>query len=169
MFLGPNCPVGVGPVLIIIEAQGTYIGEVLNRWQKQQIKSLEPRKEAVQDFMEHKDQLMAKTVWTTSCQSWYKDPHTGKVTALWPGSTTHYLQALSDIRYDDYHVSYHGNRFSYLGNGFSQLELHPTEDVAFYVRDRDDGVSVLKGTMSTYNAKDITGKLMARRKLSSKQ
>jgi hypothetical protein len=168
MFLGPNCPVGVGPVLIIIEAQGTYIGEVLNRWQKQQIKSLEPRKEAVQDFMEHKDQLMAKTVWTTNCLSWYKNPHSGKITALWPGSTTHYLQALADMRYDDYHVSYHGNRFSYLGNGFSQLELHPTEDVAFYVREGDDGVSVLKGTMSTYNSRDTTAKLMARRKLSSK-
>ncbi|KAL3474465.1 hypothetical protein BJX99DRAFT_248248 [Aspergillus californicus] len=166
MFLGPNCPVGVGPVLIIIEAQGTYIGEVLNRWQKQNIKALEPRKEAVSDFIAHKDQLMANTVWTTNCLSWYKNPQTGKVTALWPGSTLHYLQALSDLRYDDYDVSYSGNRFSYLGNGFSQWELDPSTDVAYYVRDNDDGTSVLKGTMSTHNAKDTTAKLMGTRKFS---
>ncbi|OGE54789.1 hypothetical protein PENARI_c005G09522 [Penicillium arizonense] len=167
MFLGPNCPVGVGPVLIVIEAQGTYFAEVLNRWQKQDIRALEPRKEAVRDFIDHKDQFMQNTTWTTNCQSWYKNPQTGKITALWPGSTLHYLQALSDIRYDDYCVTYlGGNRFSYLGNGFSQLELNPSADVAYYVRETDDGTSVLKGTMSTFNTKDGAAKLMTTRKFS---
>jgi hypothetical protein len=167
MFLGPNCPVGVGPVLIVIEAQGTYFGEVLNRWQKQHIRTLEPRQEAVRDFIDHKDQLMKNTVWTTNCLSWYKNQQTGKITALWPGSTLHYLQALSDVRYDDYHVTYTGNnRFSYLGNGFCQLELDPTADVTYYIRDKDDGTSVLKGTMSTTNVKDATAKLFAARKFS---
>lgn len=160
MFLGPNCPVGVGPVLIVIEAQGTYFCEMLNRWQKQNIRAFEPRQEAVKDFMDHKDKVMENTVWTTNCQSWYKSPTTGKVTALWPGSTLHYLQALADIRYDDYHVTYAGaNRFSYLGNGFSQLELDPSADTAYYVRELDEGSSVSKGTMSTHNAKDAASKL----------
>jgi hypothetical protein len=167
MFLGPNCPVGVGPVLIVIEAQGSYFVEMLNRWQKQNIRALEPRKEAVRDFIDHKDQVMQNTTWTTDCQSWYKNPHTGKITALWPGSTLHYIQALSDIRYDDYHVTYCGKgRFSYLGNGFTQLELNPSADVSYYVREWDDGTSVLKGTMSTFNTKDASAKLMAMRKFS---
>ncbi|KAL4861634.1 hypothetical protein BDV12DRAFT_203834 [Aspergillus spectabilis] len=164
MFLGPNCPVGVGPVIIVIEAQGCYITELMNRWQKQDIHSYDPREEAVREFNEHKDAFMQHTVWTTNCLSWYKNPATGKVTALWPGSTLHYLTALADQRYDDYEVKYNGNRFAYLGNGLAQLELDPRADRAFYVRDFDDGVSVLPHTtLSTFNVKDASQKFQVAR------
>jgi hypothetical protein len=159
MFLGPSCPVGVGPVIIVIEAQGCYITELLNRWQKQNIRSYDPREEAVRDFIAQKDAFMEHTVWTTNCLSWYKSPVTGKVTALWPGSILHYLSVLSDQRYDDYKIEYNGNRFSYFGNGFAQLELNPHIDHAYYVRDSDDGTSVLpQTTLSTFNVKNASHK-----------
>ena len=37
-FLGPNCPIGNGPVLSAIEAQSDYICKVLNRLQSEHIK-----------------------------------------------------------------------------------------------------------------------------------
>lgn len=41
-FLGPNCPIGNGPVLSAIEAQGDYICKVINRLQTEHIKSVTP-------------------------------------------------------------------------------------------------------------------------------
>lgn len=43
-----------------------------------------------------------------------------------------------ELRLDDWDVKYTGNRFNWLGNGYSQTEIDPTADWAFYVRDRDD-------------------------------
>jgi hypothetical protein len=47
----------------------------------------------------------------------------GKILALWPGSTMHYLEAVKTPRFEDYHIKYSNrNRFQYLGNGHSTAE-----------------------------------------------
>ncbi|KAK8877498.1 FAD NAD(P)-binding domain-containing protein [Apiospora arundinis] len=161
MFLGPNCPIGNGPIIILIELEGEYMAQFLNRWQKQGpgLASFEPRREAVDDFMAHKDAFMdTRAVWSR-CESWYRSRATGRVTALWPGSMPHYMEALAEPRYDDYEVTYHrgANRFAYLGNGFSQMELDPDADVAFYIRNSDqEGNGIFPPMQSTFNAKDAS-------------
>ena len=164
MFLGPNCPIGNGPIIILIELEGEYMAQFLNRWQKQGpgLASFEPRREAVDDFMAHKDAFMdSRAVWS-QCESWYRSRATGRVTALWPGSVPHYMEALSEPRYDDYEVAYHegANRFGYLGNGFSQTELDPDADTAFYIRNNDqEGSGIFRPMQSSFNAKDA-GKML---------
>ncbi|OQE13287.1 hypothetical protein PENFLA_c051G04100 [Penicillium flavigenum] len=160
MFLGPNCPIGNGPIIFSIELQGSYFAEFLNRWQKEDIKTFDPKPDAVNDFMEQKDLFMETTVWKTHCQSWYKNPQTGRITALWPGSTLHYMETLAKPRYDDFDVTYASkNRFAYLGNGFSQHEMNHKVDTTYYIREHDDGTSVFGNLFSTYNAKDFGNKL----------
>ncbi|KAF9893699.1 hypothetical protein FE257_009867 [Aspergillus nanangensis] len=161
MFLGPNCPIGNGPIIFSIELQGSYIAEFLNRWQKEDIASFDPKREAVDDFMTQKDLFMDRTVWATSCQSWYKNPASGKITALWPGSTLHYMETLATPRYEDFDVRYvgGGNRFAYLGNGFSQLEMRAGADLTYYLREKEDGRSVFASQFSTVNAKDEGDKM----------
>lgn len=155
MFLGPNCPIGNGPIIFSIEIQGEYMAQFLNRWQKEDILSFEPKREAVDDFMLQKDLFMENTVWNTSCQSWYKNGSAkGKITALWPGSTLHYMETLASPRWDDFEIKYKGNRFAYLGNGFSQTELNPAIDVAYYIRSQDNGESLCRSSQSTVNVKD---------------
>ncbi|KAF7588054.1 hypothetical protein BBP40_006223 [Aspergillus hancockii] len=157
MFTGPNCPFGSGGIIVGIEAEGTYMTNFFNRWQKEDIKFFDPKKQAVDEFMEQKDLFMDTTVWAKGCRSWWKHNKTGKVTALWPGSTLHYLEALAHPRYDDFEVQYAcSNRFSYLGNGFSQRQLDPTADLVYYLRERDEG-SIFADGMSTRNAKDLGG------------
>ncbi|KAE8332644.1 hypothetical protein BDV39DRAFT_188764 [Aspergillus sergii] len=139
MFLGPNSPIGNGPVLVGIEAQADYICKHITRIQQQGIKSIEVTKDAVDDFIEHKDQYMKEMVWNEDCRSWYKgNTADGKIVALWPGSTLHYIDTLRQVRYEDFKVQYFGNRFSYLGNGMSKLEMTPDADLAYYIRERDD-------------------------------
>ena len=46
-----------------------------------------------------------------------------------------------DPRWEDWEWKYRsesGNRFAWLGNGYSQTELDETADWGYYIRDRDD-------------------------------
>jgi len=40
---------------------------------------------------------------------------------------------------EDWNIKYEGNRYAYLGNGYSQTEIDQTADWAYYIRDHDDG------------------------------
>lgn len=174
MFLGPNSPVGNGPVLsaigkfaslfgfrcpyfvdeitieklttILAEAQADYMMKLIDRYQTSNIASFAPRPEAVTDFIEYKNQFMRGTVWADSCRSWYKSNQAdGPVTALWPGSTLHYIEAMDEVRLEDWKVEYEGNRFAWLGNGYSATEVDPTADWAYYIREEDDGEYMSRG------------------------
>ncbi|KAK5689222.1 hypothetical protein LTR17_026424 [Elasticomyces elasticus] len=154
IFLGPNCPIGNGPVLSAIELQADYMCKLIDHWQTHNIKTFSPKMEAVNDFIAHKDQFMGKTVWADPCRSWYKSGQIdAPITALWPGSTLHYIEALADLRMEDFNVEYAGNRFAWLGNGYSQTELDKTADWAYYIRERDDGEWLSRGK----RRKDLTG------------
>ncbi|TFK39761.1 hypothetical protein BDQ12DRAFT_649180 [Crucibulum laeve] len=157
VIVGPNSPIGNGPVLIAIEAQIDYMLKLIDRWQTENIYSMSPKMEAVDDFIAHKDQFMEKTVWIQECRSWYKNNSaSGKVTALWPGSTMHYLEAIAQPRYEDWDIKYKGNRFAYLGNGYSQTERDQTADWAYYIRDHDDSPYLSRGKQRKVETKSGT-------------
>lgn len=111
-----------------------------DRWQTENIRSFSPKKEAVKDFLAHAKEVLEKTVWSDECRSWYKKGTTDPAAlTLWPGSGLHFIEALAEIRADDYNIAYNGNRFAWLGNGFSQTETDPKCDAAYYIREHDDG------------------------------
>jgi cation diffusion facilitator CzcD-associated flavoprotein CzcO len=146
IFLGPNCPIGNGPVLSAIEAQADWMMAVIDRYQTSNIHSICPKREAVDDFLDWKNDFMKGTVWADSCRSWYKaNQADAPVTALWPGSTVHYIEALSEVRWEDMEVKYNGNRYGWLGSGFSQCESDDTADWAYYIREHDDQEYQSKG------------------------
>ncbi|KAH9479348.1 FAD-binding monooxygenase moxY [Psilocybe cubensis] len=146
MFVGPNSPVGNGPVLVAIEAQADYICKLIDRWQTENIHSFAPKLEAVEDFVDYKDEFMKSTVWHQECRSWYKaDSATGKVTALWPGSSMHFQEAIAEPRYDDWDIKYTGNRFAFLGNGYSRTETDTTADWSYYIKNEDDSPYLSRG------------------------
>ena len=111
-----------------------------DRWQTENIQSFAPKSIAVDEFQAHTKKMLRNTVWADNCRSWYKAHDTGlKSLKLWPGSGLHYQEAISEIRADDWDVIYAGNRFAWLGNGFSRTEADPTSDRSYYIRNRDDG------------------------------
>ncbi|ROT36327.1 FAD/NAD(P)-binding domain-containing protein [Sodiomyces alkalinus F11] len=144
-MLGPNCPIGNGPVLSAIEAQCDWMLKIMDRFQSTNMARIAPKEEAVRDFVEFKEWFMKRTVWSDPCRSWYKPGPDGPVVALWPGSTLHYIEAMSHVRFDDFDITYAGNRFAFLGNGYSQTELDPTADWAYYIRERDDDAPLSTG------------------------
>lgn len=52
---------------------------------------------------------------------------------------------MKELRADDWDIQYAGNRFAWLGNGFSQTEFDPTSDLACYIRDADDSPFASRG------------------------
>ncbi|KAA8618817.1 Phenylacetone monooxygenase [Pyrenophora tritici-repentis] len=138
--LGPNCPIGNGPVLISIEAEVEYMIKILSKFQKENISAFEVRSDAVEDFNQWTATWMKDTIWAEPCRSWYKaGSASGKILALWPGSTLHYLEALREPRWEDWIFTRPSgsNRFQYLGNGHSTAEANGG-DLAYYIRNHDD-------------------------------
>lgn len=61
------------------------------------------------------------TVWKSSCRSWYKNNETGRVNAVFPGSSLHYMKVISVPRYEDFEIQRFGkNPWEFLGLGFTR-------------------------------------------------
>lgn len=157
------------------EAQADYICKMIDRYQTHNIKSFAPRRDAIADFIAHKDRFMQETVWNDPCRSWYKAAADGRVTALWPGSCLHYLEAIEELRIEDWDVTYAGNRFAWLGNGYSRCEIDNTANWAYYIRNHDDDpplargrrteIKTQSGTVTTRDAVSFSGRQVDEAKL----
>ncbi|KAL2816974.1 FAD/NAD(P)-binding domain-containing protein [Aspergillus granulosus] len=128
MFLGPNTPISNGSLMGPLEATSDYITRLIRKTIRQHVRSFDIRADVQADFDRHTQNYMQNMVWTGTCRSWFKNNKTGKVTALWPGSSLHYMQTLAEDRWEDYNWEFEGHRFDYLRGGFSWIE-DPTGDV----------------------------------------
>jgi hypothetical protein len=117
-----------------------YIARVIQKCQTECIKAISPSPAAVRDYFEHVTAFMPRTAWgmPNGPRSWFKAGKDGNepVTALHPGSRIHFFHMLERFRGEDWEYVYSdesaGNRFAYLGNGFSIREL-PGRDLAWYL------------------------------------
>lgn len=140
MLLGPNSGVGAGNLLIILEKVADYIASTLRKMQTQDIRTIQPKNQAVDDFTAFCDSYFRRTVFSEDCSSWYKTD--GRVTALWPGSSLHAVRALEQPRWEDFEYTYHGCGgrgegdkvpMSWLGGGFTAADRDEDSDKAYYL------------------------------------
>ncbi|KAL2813206.1 hypothetical protein BDW59DRAFT_178271 [Aspergillus cavernicola] len=128
--LGPNSFQGAGNLLIMIEQLHTYVAEIITRMAYDNIGLVEPKRAQVERFTRLCEKYFERTVYSADCASWYKtsppagsasleERKKGRVTALWPGSSLHYLKALEKVRWEDFKLqTYNGNEFGWFGNGW---------------------------------------------------
>lgn len=137
-FLGPNAPISHGSVFTITEQCSKYLLQLITKWQTECIKSIDVKQEAVDDFTTHVHHFMPRTAWAGNCRSWFKNGRSsGPVTAIHPGSRIHWFHTLERPKFEDFNYSYDsGNRFQYLGNGFSVRE-EEGGDSTWYLEDVD--------------------------------
>lgn len=76
-------------------------------------------------------------VW--KCLTWnrYKNGTVnGRVWGPWPGSSLHFMEVMSEPRWEDYNFEYlKGNRFSYFGHGKTHREMIGG-DLSFYLSEK---------------------------------
>jgi len=65
---------------------------------------IEPKAEAMQAYDAEIQAALAKTVWATSCSSWYKRED-GHITILYPYNAQAYRRGHKKIRLEDFHLS----------------------------------------------------------------
>ncbi|OAL53151.1 cyclohexanone monooxygenase [Pyrenochaeta sp. DS3sAY3a] len=143
VVLGPRGPWGNGSILPAAEINTDYIVSMIEKMQKQQIKSIEVKREAVEDFCEHVDEWHKRSVWGQHCRSWYKmarDPDAKPL--LWCGMSPSYYKTMRDIRLEDFNFEYkYRNRFAYLGNGKIGADCEDgksrLEAITSYIRNED--------------------------------
>ncbi|CAL1693778.1 unnamed protein product [Somion occarium] len=137
--LGPNAGVGSGSLLAVIEKQVEYAVEVTKKLQRERLKTIEVKAEAVQDYDEYIEHYFPTSVYSERCRSWYKmGKEEGRVAGLWPGSCLHSLRALRYPRWEDFNygqVDKVKNRLYWLGDGSTLNEKSMSGDRAWYLND----------------------------------
>lgn len=139
---GPYSSGYSGTVPNSIENQTTYIAKVIRKFRSQGIRTMQPSKQATDDFVEYSDRFYPRTVWTANddssannknCSSWYNGGQPGgRVHGLFPGSASHVNYVRRDPRWEDWEYTYtnpSGNRFAYFGNGWTSRELREDADL----------------------------------------
>ncbi|KAK4704328.1 hypothetical protein P7C70_g1880, partial [Phenoliferia sp. Uapishka_3] len=137
---GPNSSVGSGSLLVMFEREVDYIIAAISKMQRENIKAMSVKQSAVDDFMEFIANYFPKTVYSEKCRSWYKKGmELGPVVALWPGSCLHAITAMKNPRWEDFDYTpvSQKNRFTWLGNGQTNVEETGEGDRAFYLTDID--------------------------------
>jgi cation diffusion facilitator CzcD-associated flavoprotein CzcO len=104
MLLGPNTGLGHNSVLLMIEAQISYLKQALRYRRRHGLALLEPTAEAERSYVAELDRGTNGSVWTAGgCLSWYVD-ETGRNSTLWPGSVRAYQRRLARFEIADYAV-----------------------------------------------------------------
>ncbi|ETI20877.1 hypothetical protein G647_07220 [Cladophialophora carrionii CBS 160.54] len=134
MMGGPYGPLGHGSFLPIIETLAGNIIQVIQKMQKDRIKSLTPKPEIAEQFREHAQLFLKRTAWTSGCSSWFKQGRIDGPLPMFPASRLVYMDLLATPRFEDYNIEYLNslNMFEFLGNGFASREFDG-RDLSYYL------------------------------------
>lgn len=135
MMMGPNCLGGHGSLVESLNWTGDYFVKWIKKLATEDIKYITPKRSVVDSFMKYGDEIHKTLVWTGACKSWYKRGRVdGRVTALFGGSAHLFNRLLSDIRGEDFDITYNtANQFRFMGNGFTEFEMNKESDLSWYI------------------------------------
>ncbi|KAM0079753.1 hypothetical protein ACKRZS_008105 [Fusarium odoratissimum] len=119
VFNPPICPVN-GSAYPEIERTSDYIIRVIDRLQKDRLRSVCVKQSAQGAFNQWVQSRMPEMVWSEPCASWYKDMNK-KVIVPWPGTILHYYAAADIVRWEDYDLEFDDDKqkFASFGNGIT--------------------------------------------------
>ena len=89
LLYGPNTNLGHNSIIFMIECQVRYVSACLKTMTKKHLRWLDVKPAAMARFNKELRRKLDKTVWATSCTSWYKTED-GKITNNWSDFTLRY-------------------------------------------------------------------------------
>ncbi|OQV09822.1 hypothetical protein CLAIMM_13905 [Cladophialophora immunda] len=149
LYFGPNGGAGSGSAIFFLESVTLYLVKLVQKIQREYIKSMVVTERATNDFVRHVDEYFSKTVFTETCKSWFKrNKQNGRVTALWPGASIHTQKALETPRFEDFEYEYldalGANTMAWLGNGTTVAQIGG-QDTTAYLVDQDVPPPIVEG------------------------
>lgn len=89
LLYGPNTNLGIGSIIVMVEAQVRYVLDAIGRIARRPGTLLDLRPEVWRASDQRTQERLQHTVWT-SCHSWYRDT-SGRVANNWPGTMREYV------------------------------------------------------------------------------
>ncbi|KAF2498224.1 putative flavoprotein [Lophium mytilinum] len=135
MFNGPNAVISHGSVLRQVSWTCDYILNWAKKIATEDIKSIDVKREAVDDFNVWSQEFLKRMTWADECRSWYKNgKEKGQLTGVYAGSMAHFKNSLENMGAEHFDVRWNSsNRFRYLGNGEGLTDLHGLGDLVYYL------------------------------------
>ncbi|KAF5348350.1 hypothetical protein D9758_010944 [Tetrapyrgos nigripes] len=101
LLSGPNTVTGHTSVIYTEECQINYILSLIQPIFEKRISSIDVKPQATDAYNEKIHKRLAKSVFV-QCVSWYRKGGTGKVTSIFPGTSTLFWWWLRKVKWDDY-------------------------------------------------------------------
>ncbi|MFV0275722.1 MAG: flavin-containing monooxygenase [Parahaliea sp.] len=89
MLYGPNTNLGSNSIIFMVERQVNYVLACIEKLLRHQLGSIDVNPGVMREYNRNIQRDLDKTVWVTSCDSWYKN-EAGKVINNWPYPTSWY-------------------------------------------------------------------------------
>jgi cation diffusion facilitator CzcD-associated flavoprotein CzcO len=101
MLYGPNTNLGHNSIIVMLEAQFSYILQCLEHMVARNLSALEVSPAACRAWNDEVQRELGQMVWSTGCGSWYESLG-GRITANWFGSTLEYRRRMKAPVFGDY-------------------------------------------------------------------
>ncbi len=103
-IIGPNTGTGHTSMIVMIEAQVSYIVDALATIERDALVAVQPRADAQDRYNDELQRKLAPSVWNSGgCRSWYLNQH-GRNTTLWPDFTFRFRRAVRRFDPREYEV-----------------------------------------------------------------
>jgi hypothetical protein len=139
MINGPNPPISHGSVPSTMSWMADYLLRWIQRINREDIRTVSVRAEAVDDFNVYSQEFLKRTVWAGGCRTLYKNGRNmGRMTGVYAGSVSHFKEGLEKALHSGEHfeITWRSkNRFRCLGNGTVEGDKDGAGDLAFYMDD----------------------------------
>lgn len=102
-MVGPNAALGHNSQVFMIEAQATYIVDILKRTRRRGANTVSVLPEKQTHFNNWLQGRLAQTVWQSGgCHSYYQDSRSGQNTVMWPDTSIAFWRRTRRARMSDY-------------------------------------------------------------------
>ncbi|MGI8844614.1 MAG: flavin-containing monooxygenase [Thermoleophilaceae bacterium] len=96
LIYGPNTNLGFGSIVLMIEAQVTYVVDALRTLRRERADAMDIRPEVQDASTARVQEQLRHSVWTT-CESWYRQDSDGRIVNNWPGQMAEYVRATRKV------------------------------------------------------------------------
>lgn len=141
VYLGPNGGPGTGSTVIMLEQVADYICQSVSKLQREGLKSMVAKEEAIKQFGQYVDKYMKGVVYGQNCASWFKRGiEDGRVVYVYPGGSMSLIYVLKNPKWEDFEWTRKKensvNMWAWLGNGIVKAQRDGTT-TSHYLRNVD--------------------------------
>jgi cation diffusion facilitator CzcD-associated flavoprotein CzcO len=101
MLYGPNTNQGGNSIIVILEAQATYVLGALRAMRRRRARAIDVRRDVMDEYNRELQEALDGTIWNDGCQSYFKNAN-GMIATQLPQTSRWYAQRTKRFRMREY-------------------------------------------------------------------